>query len=292
MNILTFDIEEWYIDERQGWLTPDKRTEYDTQLEKILDVLDEHKYKATFFCVGKMATHFPEVIKKIEKRGHEIGCHSNTHQWLNKMNKDEGRYDTKEAIEALEQCIGKKIVSYRAPAFSIGEYNKWAFEVLAENGILYDSSVYPANRDFGGFPHFGSQEPTIIKHEGISLREYPIPLCHFAGSKFAYSGGGYLRFFPVAFVKKLMMHNDYAMIYLHIADLVPEANGVMSKKEYEAYFKEEGTIYARYKRYFKANFGKKKAWNKLTSLLSSMTFESMQMASQTYDWDKAKVVKI
>ena len=89
-----------------------------------------------------------------------------------------------------------------------------------------------------------------------------------------------------------MKHNDYAMIYLHIADLVPEANGVMSKKEYEAYFKEEGTIYARYKRYFKANFGKKETWNKLTSLLSSMTFESLLMASQTYDWDKAKVVKI
>ena len=145
MNILTFDIEEWYLRKLRYGDTYDKYEVLDSYLHQILDALEERRMKGTFFCVGGMATDFPEVVRLIDQRGHEIGCHSNRHTWLNKMTEPEVREDTKQAIDALEQCIGKKVRSYRAPAFSIGESNPWAFEILAECGIKRDASVFPPN---------------------------------------------------------------------------------------------------------------------------------------------------
>ena len=131
MNLLTFDIEEWFIEQQHNGRI-EKYAEFDCYLNFILNKLDERQLRATFFCVGQMGRLFPEVIRKIQKRGHEVGCHSNTHTWLNKMTEDECREDTHCAVDSLEQCIGEKVRSYRAPAFSIGESNKWAFEILAE----------------------------------------------------------------------------------------------------------------------------------------------------------------
>lgn len=284
MNILTFDIEEWYIEyTRQG--RKEKYDEYTFYLDQILDKLEERQVKATFFCVGEMARLFPDIIRKIDARGNEIGCHSNMHTWLNKMTEEECREDTKLAVDSLEQCIGKKIKSYRAPAFSIGEHNKWAFEILAENGVTRDASVFPAARDFGGFPNFGEQEPTLISYHGISMKEFPVPMVTVAGRQFAYSGGGYFRFFPLGFVKKQMMKTDYAMTYFHIGDLLPESRSVMSRKEYEDYFKEPGTLVNRYKRYMKANLGKEKAMSKLMSLIESMSFINIDEADKLVDWN-------
>ena len=159
MNILTFDIEDWSIAKANGTGNAALYAEYDSYLDRILDKLDERGIKATFFCLGKMATEFPYVVKKLDARGHEIGCHSNAHLWANKMTEAEFREDTRTAVAALEDCIGKKVLSYRAPAFSIEESNLWAFDALAENGIERDASVFPALRDFGGFPGFGFDEP-------------------------------------------------------------------------------------------------------------------------------------
>lgn len=291
MNLLTFDIEEWYIEQQLGGRT-EKYTEFDYYLDTILDKLDEHDFKATFFCVGEMGKSFPEVIRKIQRHGHEIGCHSNTHTWLNKMTKARCHEDTCCAVDSLEQCIGEKVKSYRAPAFSIGESNKWAFEILAENGIECDASVFPASRDFGGFPNFGQKEPCIIEYNGIRLKEFPICTTKVIGKEMAYSGGGYFRFFPLSFVKKEMTKSKYAMCYFHIGDLIPESHGVMSKEAYEDYFKEPGTLKARYVRYLKSNLGKKNAFCKMMKLIDEMDFVGLQKANQTIEWSVAPVVKL
>ena len=284
MNILTFNIEEWYLEFLLHGSREEKYQEYDKYLNLILDKLDERGIKATFFCVGGMGREFPAVVKKIYDCGHEIGCHSNIHTWLNKMTPDECREDTKVAVDSLQQCIGEKILSYRAPAFSIGESNKWAFEILAENGIERDSSVFPAARDFGGFANFGCQKPCVVSYNGIQLKEFPIPMVNFAGKQVAYSGGGYFRFFPLWFIKNQMAKSDYAMTYFHISDLLPETNGVMSKEAYEAYFKEKGTLVNRYKRYVKENLGKQTAFEKMMNLLDEVSFDNLDMTSQIVDW--------
>lgn len=289
MNIITFDTEEWYT-EFKGLQRPEEYALFDEKLDIILESLDWKGTKGTFFCVGQLAVHFPEVLKKIQKHGHEIGCHSNVHNWLNKMTYEECLADTKTAVDAIEQCVGEKVLSYRAPAFTIGKKNLWAFDILAECGIERDSSVFPAARDFGGFPDFGQQKPCIVCHNGISIKEYPIPMTTLLGKKVAYSGGGYFRFFPLRFVRNTMNRSDYSMAYFHIRDLLAESKHVMSKERYETYFKEKGTLKARYMRYFKSSVGKKQAMSKLMKLIERVDFVNLSEADRMIDWKEAPIV--
>lgn len=287
MNLLTFDIEEWY-----DFMGLNKSKEFDRYLDAILNKLDDKKCQATFFCVGEMGRLFPKVIRKIHTRGHEIGCHSNVHAWLNKMTEQECREDTRRAVDSLEQCIGKKVESYRAPAFSISENNKWAFEILAENGIKMDASIFPASRDFGGFSNFGAKTPCVIEYNGIRLKEFPICMTKLFGKEMAYSGGGYFRFFPYGYIKKTINNSEYSMCYFHIGDLIPDSQGVMSKVDYESYFKEPGTLKARYIRFFKANFGKKDAFGKMMKLIDEIEFVGLRESDYIINWEKVPVVNL
>ena len=290
MNILTFDIEEWYIEKEYHGARTERYLQYYGYLDRILDLLERQGIKATFFCVGKLATDFPNVVKQIAEKGHEIGCHSNTHQWLNKMSQKEALEDTRTAVDALEQLIGQKVVSYRAPAFSIGEQNKWAFEVLAECGIECDASVFPAARDFGGFPQFREHVPTLVNYQGITIKEFPIPTTKLLGKELAYSGGGYFRFFPLWFIKNQIKKSDYNMCYFHIGDLLPGPKKPMTKAEYEEYFKEPGTFFNRYKRYVKASLGRNAVFEKMEKLVTSDRFIGLKEASDMIDWSKAPKV--
>lgn len=290
MNIITFDIEEWALALTSGYGNSKKYAEYDAYLDRILEALDVNKIKATFFCTGSMAVNFAYVVKKIEDAGHEIGCHSFQHTWMNKLTHDKAREDTHKAVDSLEQLIGQKILSYRAPAFSISERNKWMFEVLADNGIERDASVFPAARDFGGFPGFGQQVPTLISYNGIIIKEFPIAMAQIMGRDVAYSGGGYFRFFPLSFIRKEMTKADYVMTYFHIEDFISEKSDVLSREEHEIYFKEPGTLKNRHIRHIKSNLGKKGAMKKLLSLLANERFDDLASADLKINWQSAKRV--
>ena len=292
MNIITFDIEEWYLEKAYFGAKESKYAEYNRLLDEILAKLQEVELKGTFFCVGKLATDFPAVVRKIHDAGHEIGCHSNIHQWLNKMTYEQVFEDTKAAIDSLQQCIGAKIKSYRAPAFSIGCDNKWAFEALYENGITCDASVFPASRDFGGFPEFTKIVPTIVRYNGIEIHEFPIATTKVFGKEIAYSGGGYFRFFPYRFVEKEMKKSSYSMAYFHLGDLNPVISGVLSKEDFENYFGGFGTLKARYLRYIKTNLGVKGNKKKLLKLMERMSFSNVAEANGQIDWNKAPIVNI
>lgn len=292
MNILTFDIEEWFLEKQYHGDRAERYREFDDYLNRILELLEAQNIKATFFCLGRLATDFPQVVKVIAEKGHEIGCHSNVHFWVNKMTKQEAYEDTRSAVDALEQCIGQKVKSYRAPAFSIGNDNKWAFEVLAECGIERDASVFPATRDFGGFQQFKKNVPSLVSYQGAIIKEFPIPTAKILGKEMAFSGGGYFRFFPLWFVKNQIKNRAYNMTYFHIADLMPEMTKLQSREEYEAYFKEPGTLINRYKRYVKGNFGKKQALLKLQHLIGDATFMSLEEADKDIDWINAIEIKL
>lgn len=292
MNVLTFDIEEWYIEKAFRGNRDAQFITFDDYLCRVLDLLERQQMKATFFCLGKVATDFPYVVKMIADKGHEIGCHSNKHVWLNKMNREDVLADTKKAVDAIEQCIGEKVQSYRAPAFSIGMQNRWAFEVLAECGIERDASVFPASRDFGGFPQFGELAPSMVNYQGITVKEFPVPTTKVFGKSVAFSGGGYFRFFPLWFIKKQMAKWDYNMFYFHLGDLIPETKGVMSKHEYEKYFREPGTLKSRYKRYVKGNLGKKHAFSKMEQLMGGNNFLSLEEADKIIDWNRVPIVSV
>ena len=286
MNILTFDIEEWYIEKAFHGGRAFRYREFDDTLLKVLDELDRLKIKGTFFCVGKLASEFPDVVRRIASRGHEIGCHSNIHTWLDKMTPEELRNDTTEALKALEDVFGQKVVSYRAPAFSITPKNKWAVNILAECGIKNDASIFPTTRDFGGYKGFPQDTPCIISHEGTSLKEFPIGLTSLLGKQMAYSGGGYFRLLPYWLIDRTMTKRDYNICYFHLADMIKNKGRMMSKAEYEDYFKEPGTLKNRLLRYAKSNVGTGDAFGKLQRLLSGHLYVSIQEADKMIDWEK------
>ena len=293
MNILTFDIEEWALEAgRKGGARQEKIAEYDRLLDQLQEVLSSRDLHATCFCTGMMATTYPQILQRLAKNGHEIACHSNVHTWCNKMSREQMEEDTHVAVDALEQCIGKKVKGYRAPAFSITEKNPYAFEILAQNGIEYDASIFPAARDFGGFPSFGYDVPTRVQFNGIEIKEYPIPLLHFGKWKTAYSGGGYFRLFPYSLISWTMNNSDYAMTYFHINDFISEPNKLMSRGAYEAYFKEPGTLINRYKRFIKSNIGTGDAMTKLIRLLQETDFITIDQADKKINWDKAPIKQL
>lgn len=292
MNILSFDIEEWYLEKAYFGNKESKYVEYDRLLDEILLKLENTGIKGTFFCVGKMGTDFPNIVKKIHDAGHEIGCHSNTHQWLNKMSFKGAMEDTYTAVDALQQCIGQKVKSFRAPAFSIGKENKWAFEVLSANGITRDASVFPLSRDFGGFPEFTTIEPTVVKYNGIEIHEYPIATARVFGKEMAYSGGGYFRFFPYGFIESNIKCSNYSMTYFHLGDLNPVFSGMMSREAYEKYFAETGTLKARFTRYLKTNLGVSGNKKKLFRLIENIGFINIENADSCIEWKKAPVISL
>lgn len=292
MRVLTFDIEEWYIEKHFKGGRKEKYRQYDKLLDWILNTLDKSNSKATFFCVGQLAVEFPEVLKRISDNGHEVGSHSNRHLWINKMTRQEFAEDTRIAVQEIENLIGKKVSSFRAPAFSIGKDNDWAFEILAENGIEYDCSVFPASRDLGGFPQFTSTIPSLVKKNDYTIKELPVCPARLMGKAVPFSGGGYFRLVPLWLHKELVSRMDYVMFYFHINDLIEQSSKFMTKQEFEEYYKEPGTLKNRITRYVKTNIGKGGALNKLDTLLGNYSFCNVQQAAESIDWNKQPLIEL
>lgn len=292
MNILTFDIEEWYIEKAFRGGREFRYHEFDDTLAKVLDELDRLGIMGTFFCVGRLASDFPDVVRRIASRGHEIGCHSYVHLWINKMTEEVLFDDTTEALKALEDIVGKKVTSYRAPAFSITEKNPWAIQVLAECGIESDASIFPASRDFGGYPSFPQDSPCKVEYQGTVLKEYPIGMMSIAGKKIAYSGGGYFRLVPYWVISRTMRRRDYDICYFHLNDLIPQKRKLMSRADYEEYFMQPGTLKNRLIRYFKSNARTGDTLDKLIRLLSEHQFVNILEADKLIDWGKVNTIHL
>ena len=290
MNIMSFDTEEWYLEQVLYGGRAFKYQQYDDTFAKLLDDLDQCSIKATFFCLGRLALERPDVIRRIAEKGHEVGCHSNEHTWLTKMDEKTLKADTLEAIKALEDVSGQKVVSYRAPAFSVTFENRWAVRVLAECGIENESSIFPTARDFGGYPTFPQDTPCYISYEGVKLKEYPISVATLLGKRMAYSGGGYFRILPYWLVKSKMNKKDYNICYFHLNDLINQKIKMKSRKEYEEYFNEPGTLKNRLVRYVKSNIGNGDGYGKLHKLMEEYPFTSIRDCG--FDWTNAKTIEL
>lgn len=279
MNILSFDIEEWY--HFDIFSTEDKWKSYppriDLYLPRILDKLDEHETKATFFCLGWIARNYPAVLKQIHKRGHEIACHSDKHFFVRQMTPESFNEDMVLALKSIEDVVGEKITSFRAPAFTISEDATWAFEVLAENGIDTDCSIFPASRSFGGFPSFGEATPTLIKYKDYLIKEFPISTGSVLGKQMVFGGGGYFRLFPYWLIKRLTNSLNYNMTYLHMRDFDHE----------QPRFKHLSGM-----RYFKSYYGMKGAYPKFEKMLNDYKWISLEEAVREVNWNNVRTIEL
>lgn len=241
MNILTFDIEDWYncdfISSDFDWDKHEVRI-YEG-VDRILQELEIRKLKATFFCLGWIAEKHPDVIRRIHAHGHHIGCHSYQHELSFRLDREGFKQDTAKSKKLIEEVIGVSINAFRAPGFSISESNVWALEVLSELGFKYDCSLFPAAHDYGGFKSFGKAEPVIMKlANGSLLKEFPINIHRVFGKDLVYSGGGFFRFFPYWLIKYWGMKAPYLMTYFHPRDFDPEQpviDSLPSMRKFKSY---------------------------------------------------------
>jgi len=282
MKILTFDIEEWFhILDNESTKTDKEWSNYESRIhsnmDKIFDVLTKSNQKATFFVVGWIAEKYPEVVKKIDEFGYEIGSHTHMHQLMYEQTRKEVRKDLQKSIGILESITGKKVKAFRAPGFSITEKNKWVFEILAENGITHDSSIFPAGRAHGGFPSYSKAEPSIIDFNGYQLKEFPISAKSILNKKWIYSGGGYFRITPYNLIKFWTESSDYIMTYFHPRDFDPDQPVI---KELS------------FSRKFKSYVGLSNCRNKLEKWTAEFEFIDLEEADKSISWSNVPTITL
>jgi len=227
MNILTFDIEDWFnlldVPETRNVADWDRfQPRIHANVDRLLQSLERHGHRATFFCLGWVAERYPELIRRIDAAGYEIASHGYGHQLVYEQSAAAFREDVARSLDLLATITGKRVISYRAPGFSITNATPWAFEVLLELGIERDSSIFPAVRGHGGFADFGAARPLWIECAGGRLMEFPISLGRWCGQPLVFSGGGYFRLLPYRTIRRLTQRGDYLMTYFHPRDFDPD----------------------------------------------------------------------
>jgi polysaccharide deacetylase family protein (PEP-CTERM system associated) len=185
-NVLSVDLEDYFmvsafedVVKREDWKRYESRIESNTY--RLLEILDnvqtsfidetsstQNSPKATFFCLGWVAEQFPHLIREIHAQGHEIASHGYNHRMITSMSLEEFRKDVRKSKAILEDLIGERILGYRAPSYSITRQTLWALEILAEEGYLYDSSIFPIHHDRYGMPN-APRYPFFIEFDGSEI---------------------------------------------------------------------------------------------------------------------------
>lgn len=181
---------------------------------RILDILEEHDVKATFFVLGWIAEREPLLVRRIHSRGHEVASHGYAHQRVSSQTRREFREDICKSKHLLEDLTGESVKGYRAPSYSISLQTLWAFDELLEAGYAYDSSVFPVRHDLYGIPHWPRHPFTVVRDdngywapetasarggenaEALKFPEVPITTLCIFGKNLPVAGGGYFRLFP------------------------------------------------------------------------------------------------
>jgi polysaccharide deacetylase family protein (PEP-CTERM system associated) len=282
VNILTFDIEDWFhLLDHDATRSVSEWSRYTPRIEentdRILEMLGETGVRATFFCLGWVAETHPQVVRRIHEAGYEIGTHSHAHQLVCDLGPEAYREDLARSVQLLEEITGAKVRAYRAPGFSITRETAWAFDALLENGIEVDCSVFPASRAHGGFPEFGSARPALVECGGASIREFPINTHPLAGCRIVFSGGGYFRLLPYPVIRRMMSASPYVMTYFHPRDFDP-GQPVLPGLPWH--------------RVFKSYVGLGSAFAKLKTLLREFPFVDLAAAEASVDWTTCPVVHV
>lgn len=266
MHFLTFDIEHWFEGYRyrglSGWENMLPKDHIIVQ--NLFSLLAEHDQNATFFFTGRFAKDHPWLVRMCADLGHEVASHSYDHQLITGVTgRDQFREDLRASLDILGELCGKAVLGYRAPKWSVTAENQhWVLPILAEEGLLYDSSFFPA---IGGVGARQNGEPIIIElSEDGQLIEIPASGFRLARWTVPVGGGLYFRAYP-AWATLLMLNQKEGqgqpgMVYLHPYDLDTSGPNISGG----------GILFNLFRTY-----GISQAWNRLDHLLKVKNFNSI-----------------
>jgi polysaccharide deacetylase family protein (PEP-CTERM system associated) len=229
-NGLSVDVEDWFqvgafenVIARETW--DDLPLRVAENVLRVLDLFAEADVKATFFTLGWVAQRNGALIRRIADAGHEIASHGWDHARVFSLDRKSFADDIARARTALEDAGGMPVTGYRAPSFSIDRRTPWAYEVLAEQGYAYSSSVAPITHD-----HYGWREAPRFAFNpihGHPLVEIPVTTAILGGRRVAAGGGGFFRVLPYAFSRWAIRQVNArerrpAVFYFHPWEIDPD----------------------------------------------------------------------
>jgi polysaccharide deacetylase family protein (PEP-CTERM system associated) len=230
LNAMTVDVEEWFqvsnfdaLVDRSAWDSYPSRVVDSTRT--LLSLLEMRDTRATFFVLGWVAERQPDLVAEIADAGHEVASHGYGHELVYRLSPEAFAEDLTRSLDALMRCGVASVEGYRAPSFSMDARTRWAWDVLAERGIKFDSSIYPVRHPRYGTPEFSRFPVTLRTPERQTVREFPLTTLRVLGNNVGASGGGYLRVFPPAIIRTAITQANRAghpaVVYVHPWELDP-----------------------------------------------------------------------
>lgn len=279
--IVTIDLEEWFhlleyaLPSVDAWDTLESRVEANT--ERILELLELHHVRATFFSLGWIAGKYGHLLRRIAAAGHHVGCHSDVHSLVHQQTPAQFREETRRALETISAAVSAPVDCYRAPGFSITESCPWAFEILLELGVRTDCSVFPGRHAHGGTGARFPAVPFRLALPNGQLDEFPMAVTSGALLRVPFAGGGYFRLFPSALIERWASAAPYVMTYFHPRDFdpgQPRLAGLSRLRRFKTYVGLAGSL------------------AKLDRFLGRFGGRSVAEARAQLDWSAAPLVRL
>lgn len=230
VGAMTVDVEDYFQVsafarrvKREDWNTIPCRVE--RNMDVILQMFADHGVSATFFTLGWIAERYPSLIRRILAEGHELASHGFEHVRVSEQDPEAFRADIRQTKDILEDIGGEPVQGYRAASFSIGRDSLWAFDVLAQEGYAYSSSVYPIRHDHYGMPE--ASRFAFRPCENKDFVELPISTVSLFDRNFPCGGGGYFRLLPYPYSRwalRRISEQDRkpSVFYFHPWEIDPE----------------------------------------------------------------------
>ncbi len=228
-SIFSVDVEDWFhildlpsAPPMSEWGSLPSRVE--RNFRRLIEIFSEKDVQVTCFFLGWVAERYPHLVREAVQHGHEIASHGYAHRLVYEGTAEDFHDDIAKAKDILEQTASRAVKGYRSPGFSCTEDVPWFFDMLAEAGHVYDSSVFPAPRGHGGM-RIDQLGPHVMTTGSGPLIEFPITVVPLLGRRLCFFGGGYLRLFPYRLInrmaRRVLAENRAVVFYVHPREIDP-----------------------------------------------------------------------
>ncbi|WP_263834168.1 XrtA system polysaccharide deacetylase [Salinibacter sp.] len=225
-SVFSIDVEDWYqgieipMDQWDGF---ERRVE--DSMSRLLDLMARYDVTATCFVLGRVAEEHPQLVQRIHEAGHEIATHGYSHAKVYDLTPERFRRELRRSIDLLQDLTGEPVRGHRAPYFSITKESLWALDILAQEGIRYDSSIHPVLNWRYGIPDADRTPSVIDTPNGEQLLEAPVSTYPLYNVNVPCGGGAYLRIYPYwlqrTLLRRIEKRGEHVGIYVHPWEVDP-----------------------------------------------------------------------